>query len=1181
MADANFQSFLNQFSSNLQDEEDVMDRVIPSDDDLDKLFPSSTMEVGDPLPETTQGTEFDVDAFFSDLPQGESQTRRAIVQPANVEPVDQQTGAMLSPDDPQYVDIMLPSLMESAGIPTAKQPVRPTRVEALAQENADIGGGYSELYDSLDEEGKKEFTENLREGLKGIDERTGKTTLTGQLMSGLVGGADWISGDLDIGTRALVNMIDALEYGGAAAVDGVQSTLEYLGEDSRTYKGINRLANGFGYALSDSPRELANTIADDFNVFLEFSDTLPVLGKPQAIATAIANRPIKKALGTIKSAERSAARAAFATREAIEESRVRAAQEAANNKDIAQDLIKAFQDKTGTIISRENKDGTLEVDYDLVRQVGNDTAEMLSNAQNIGFREFLEGDINVGASEFAHLATGGEKIVSPILDPEKFNGIVAVASDLKRKHPDVFDNNKTIIDNLFDLTVSGELGAGQDLVDDLAKYGLSFEDYVLTVVGSGSQAGKVLQKLSQIKRARPLSEMDAAQQRSLIENQDSILGLVDRKAVMRFENVRRGGLVSQLATAARNFESAAIRAPMEGLGNVMDTALLSMQTDGLLRGGAKLASPENWKDSFRHMSYMFSRPDIARDYTDLILNRPEFEEQFDRMFNSLGEIQELTGRGTGTVGDKVMSGLEDAVEVLNMPNRWQEFLIRRATFFAELERSVRNEYKTDLVDLLQAGKLPDLVKDVSSVKPEKARSFINLVDDAVTRSLDVTYAKQPEVPVFRSTANFITRNGLTTVIPFPRFMFNSMELMGQYAAGASIPATRAMIQLIHPGKKVTALTAKDRQRITRNLVGAAGVLAAYQYRTSEEAPADYKYASTGENSQLDLSPMFPMRQYMWAGEATKRIQDGTFSDWWDQREFIETFAGTNVRVGTGGMILDELITLADGTDLTAEERAGELLGGMVGQYLSTMVVPFAQLVEAQRATGERGLTYKDAAEDPVMDFSTSFMDNLKRPFIQRGFNTPEEEAALPEREFMFTDSRERVAPMARVIFGLNQSTKDKEYGEFLTDLGFSEYELSSRSDVPSVRRFEARVLRDQLPIIVDSVRAAENEFRNLYYSGSPELRKQVTEKAFVSTEMRKQIIKRVRDVRTKIADGKFSESPDYVSFMAKYRKLPPDERKSATNYFIREFGREPMTLEGSEAEDLAALIELAKATRAK
>ena len=84
----------------------------------------------------------------------------------------------------------------------------------------------------------------------------------------------------------------------------------------------------------------------------------------------------------------------------------------------------------------------------------------------------------------------------------------------------------------------------------LNKYGLSFEDYVLTVVGSGSEAGKILNKLSQIKRLRPANEMIAMQEKATVNAQGVI-----RKGVMRMENIRRGGLVSQVGVTAAITES--------------------------------------------------------------------------------------------------------------------------------------------------------------------------------------------------------------------------------------------------------------------------------------------------------------------------------------------------------------------------------------------------------------------------------------------------------------------------------------------------------------------------------------------------------------------------------------------------------------------------------------------------
>jgi hypothetical protein len=215
---------------------------------------------------------------------------------------------------------------------------------------------------------------------------------------------------------------------------------------------------------------------------------------------------------------------------------------------------------------------------------------------------------------------------------------------------------------------------------------------------------------------------------------------------------------------------------------------------------------------------MFSRPDVAKGYTDLILKAPELAKQYDSMFNNINEIQKLTGRGSGSKLDSVLTGMEDVVDVLNVPNRWQEYLIRRGTFIGELERLTKREYGIDLIDELNKGNLKDLLNDSSLIRPEGSPSFIALVDDAVTKALDVTYAKQPDISMFRETSSWITRNGLTVAVPFPRFLFNSVELMGQYAGGASIPLARKISSIVIKDVR-GPLTAKDRQRISRNLLG--------------------------------------------------------------------------------------------------------------------------------------------------------------------------------------------------------------------------------------------------------------------------------------------------------------------------------------------------------------------------
>lgn len=860
-----------------------------------------------------------------------------------------------------------------------------------------------------------------------------------------------------------------------------------------------------------------------------------------------------RATRTLRNAYRNnVAIAEAATSDAAREAAERASQVAANNQPVAEELIRAFEARTGKTISTTTEDGRLVIDPDLARQAGQETM------------------LDVAGTD---LAAGADELLQPILRPEKFDAIVAIASDYKQKYPDAFTGDKTVIDGLFDLTVNRELLGGQELLDDLNKYGLSFEDYILTVVGSGSEAGKILNKLSQISRTRPTGVAQEAASKAALESENAI-----RRGVMRLENVRRGGLVSQLATAARNLTSATIRVPMEALGNIMDTAIYRATNEGTVAGIMALFSKQNRKDSFAQFGLIYSRPDVARAYTDFILQRPELAKQYDRMFNNINEIQELTGKGSGTLFDKVVSPMEDAVDFLNTPNRWQEHLIRRGVFFSELQRLTRNEYGVDLIDTLQAGKLQDLLNDAGGIRPEGSRSFLGLVDSAVTKSLDVTYAKQPDIATFRELSSFIVRNGLTVVAPFPRFMFNSMELMGQYAAGSSIPLTRKIASLVTGGRVGAGpLTAKDRQRITRNLIGLSAMFAAYQYRSSEDAPADYKQMNTSEGVVMDTSPQFPMRQFLFIGEAGKRLRDGTFDNWFDAREFAETFSGSNLRAGAGNAIIDEIASLADGTDLTKGETRGKIAGRLLGEYLSSWLVPFAQIVEAQRATGERGLEYRDVREDPTLDGWTTFFNELGRPTAQRGVSlTAEEEAALPLREYVFSENRRRVGQMSRVLLGLSQSSATSEYGKYFINRGFNEFDLSSTSEVPTVQRWENEQIRKVLPIIAEAAQRREETLRTEYADMSDTYKDSFTEQQHVNNNVIPLINSFVRDLRSNLREMDVGAENPYTNAVVQYRRIPPDIRKLATNYFVERFDREP---DPTNTRDLQSLVMLGGALR--
>ncbi len=1026
-----------------------------------------------------------------------------------------------------------------------------------------------EYLDSLSEEEMQEFSKNIENSMLNLDEEGNPISMSGRRDAGAIE-----LGLSKLSPKALMSVAYGVDLISAYSDDTLTAGLDILKDNVPfLYDTINSAVAGGRYAKSDDARELSGEILQSFGTFTEFSETIPALSglfAPRRVAGEVkrtiknVNRQ-KKLLQTANRYNPEGAK--LATLEAAEEASQVAAKAASEHVDLSNDLIRGFEikiggrDVDGTIIDDTKiisveRDGVLFVDDELARNVGRATT-----------REITERD---GA--LFDLSLGEDTITSPILNPNKFDGIVAAAAELKQLKPDAFNNKKTIIDNLLNLSISENFDAdigGQKLVDILNKYGLSFEDYVLTVVGSGSDAGKVLNSLSQIKRKKPKNVIDADEAAKKAREAGDL-----RRGIMRVENIRRGGLVSQVATAARNLASGSIRAPLESLGNIMDTAIYTAQNKGTMAGVGQLLSRDNWSGSFSNMKYMFSRPDVAKGYADLILERPEMAKQFDAMYNNINEIQKLTGRGSGGKIDKVLSGMEDVVDTLNTPNRWQEYLIRRGQFFGELERLTKRHYDIDLIDALNDGKLKDLMNDASSIRPEGSPSFIKLVDDSVTKALDVTYAKQPEVPIFRETSNFITRNGLTVVIPFPRFMFNSMELMGQYAAGASIPLTRKVKDLVTM-KSSGPLSSKDRQRITRNMMGMAAVGAGYWYRSSEEAPAEFNQIAVGSEAQMDSTPTYPMAQFLYLGEATKRLMDGTFDDWYDTQEFVELFTGSNFRTGVGNSILEEVAQIADATDLTAGEAVGRAAGRSIGNYLTTWAVPFAQVIDAQRGLGVRGDEYKDVSQDPTFDGIASFGNEIKRSFQQRGFGlSAEEEAELPRQEYPFyPDGKERILPTFKLA-GVSLTSRPSETGEYLMSLGFDYRQFGSKSKVPTIKRFEQQMINGHMDVLVDLAQTQEDKFRNEYAEGSNVLRQEFTEEEYVANKLRPLISEQLTEFKRQIKDGAVSQGDAYARAITAYRRIQPNFRKLATTDFVDRFDKTP---DPQDPDDIKVLIEIAKA----
>ena len=623
----------------------------------------------------------------------------------------------------------------------------------------------------------------------------------------------------------------------------------------------------------------------------------------------------------------------------------------------------------------------------------------------------------------------------------------------------------------------------------------------------------------------------------------------------RLENIRRGGMVSMIKTAARNLQSATIRAPMEALENIMDNSLVAMQNDGVIAGGkALLDFRGGWKGSLSHLKYMYQEPVLAKKLTDHILDRPEFEKQYTNLFDNVNEYQKATGRGEGGAFDTVVSKLEDVVTFANTPNRIQEYLVRRGAFMGEMERLVKREYDIDLVGALKDGKLRDLMANSSSVRPKGKAKFEDLVETSIRRALDVTYAKSPDVKIFRDSANFITRNGLTTVIEFPRFMFNSLELMGQYSAGAFNPALQRIFKM-----KKGPIDRKDRQNITRNMTGLMAITAAYQYRTSGEAPASYEQLNTGGGTVMDTSPQFPLRQMLWIGEATNQLVKGTYNDWGGAKvdEILETFGGSSMRTGASNVFIDQIgDIISDAGDVKGSDDLGKLLGATIGNYVSSWGVPIAQVIEAQRISGDRPMTYEDRSGDyELKTFGESFKSNFSRSIDQRYGNLTDPSAIkdMPVREGIFDaeEGRSRVGAIGSGILGITRFTGNSEDAEYLIRKGFNDWELGSRDPIKKVRNEANKRIRKDMPTVVGYVRQFETQLRKKYMDmpATSEYKQDTTIDQYVNRRVRPMIRGYMRDLQSLVKEAADGKATLEELATRDFNKMPKESRERAVDAY--------------------------------
>lgn len=921
------------------------------------------------------------------------------------------------------------------------------------------------------------------------------------------------------------------------------------------------------------------------------------------------------------------------------------------NSDIQEDLIRQFETNNDVIISSRGKDGKLRVDPKKAREAGKNIIDETAMIPDKGMSDEVSGLIMDARGQIGGFSN--PRLLELVLDKSKLDAVTATIAKVKAANPEAFKGKKKVIDTLFDESVKGNLFASDELRAILNQYGVSMDDYIMMTVGSASKFGQGLQKFAAMKKAmggqtarKGASEGNEDELRRSAEGLNKII-----KNIKRGENVVRGAMVSALATAARNFESALVRYPMEGLTNLMEEAIIRTArgfdsataaradrsavtravagTAGGLKEGASALNPfgkrNAFKDSFAMYGYTFGdKAKIARtgagamgklrgdtftglagkdlssdnaEFVDYLLGQKGFDKLASRFYDQVNEVMAYTGRGEGGLSDKVFEPIEDFVQFLNGPNRLQEFVTRRAYFRTDLSMAVKREWGIDLEDALQNGKIRDIMNDAPSVKPEGARPFAELMSEATDKALQKTYAAAPDFVPFKyalRTLNAIP--GSTFVIPFPRFMFKSMEYVGEIVAGMPIAMVRKLFRQTEGG--ALGKSNRDAEMAARNIAGIAGLGMAYMAVGHENSPVNYKKVRTFVSDKVtDISAQYPLPQLMYIASWGKKFLEGGEGDamaWYEGqgggREFVKLFTGTNFRQNQGlGNLLDDFAALASdesriGTGARMSQAAGRLLGDITTRILQ----PYSMVVDAERALGMRTTEVKDVRGDPDLDAGSAFRKGFMRPIKQRGYYdtvtgaleggqrmlgiTDDEgkplldftqEAELPARQVATReDTMERLNPELKLLAGLSVVEKDTPQQEFLQEIGFPVYEFDSKTGIGTLDRIINDSVNNFLPGVIDKyMRKAEQD--RARGDSEKEIRIRIRERIKTRFNKLKAKIKRV--------SAKAGDDPGYIKALLKARRMPLEKQQRAILEYEQKIGRE---VDLSSTKDLTAIAKI-------
>ena len=641
-----------------------------------------------------------------------------------------------------------------------------------------------------------------------------------------------------------------------------------------------------------------------------------------------------------------------------------------------------------------------------------------------------------------------QAITRPAIKQEVNQNVLNAAEQLLLSGKVRRNPNLRLNEQIADLIVTGRID-DQAFTKILKDNKIQLDEFARYFGADKSDAGRTLQSLSIIQsKINKLNKVPngntAYDQAVSASGADEFVPTTGRWR--RADNIRRGLLTGQVATAVRNFQAAIGRVGVDVLEKGLDVALRSAYRS--MSGGAMpKKSLSNPMTSFEGFLSIFRQIDpknykLVKEQTNNIL--ASFPKEQDRLFlRYSSDIVERSG------GKDLLGKGEKAVHLVNFFNRLQEYIVRRAVFQSSLDELIRNNPKH-----YSNRKLAQIIadNDLNIFKQEDIAA-------AVEKALEVTFAKNfnQGKGIYEGIADYfiklINRLPFTAslAIPFPRFIMNSLKFHAEYSP-------LGFFRYFSDGER-QAFAKGNTAGLSKAIIGSGMLLAAYNLRHQPYAGEKWYEFKIG-NRTIDFRPFNPFAAYLFVADAMKRTKEGTLSNL-DLKGFVNVFTG--IRGGTGLYLIDRFIDGVTGVnpniDFTKEitKIAGETIGGL-----------FVPLQTAQDAIAQfypEMAIVKDASGNPIKDNIQKRLPlNNNLPPVVSSTSVIFDENGIPRAAPI-----RREEPLARQLTGVGVISAKNSAEKELDRLGIPARRIFQSTGIPELDVAYKNALAPQIAIALSKI----------------------------------------------------------------------------------------------------------------